>query len=351
MSSTKGLALVTGANGFIGARTVEAYLLAGYSVRAAVRTQRSADELTAALPSQAASGQLSTAIVPDITVPGAFDEALKGVTSIAHLATPVSFTNTNVEEVLGTAVQGTLGILESAINVAGLKSFVYMSSIVAIRGSSPKFQGRVVSEADWNDEAEEILEKAGSEATGHQIYGASKVKGERAFWDFKEKNKDKINFSMTAVNPVWVAGPPLILPEDPKRLSDTAIIAYRVMSGEEVPPVGPGNGTHVDARDVGRLIVFAADRPDLADGQRFIAGGNGNFANIQAYCDLLRRAYPERRDIIQEGEPGKGYLEDYGEPPESRRVDASKASKATGQGWITFDKMILDAAKAYERYF
>ncbi|KXH26415.1 NAD dependent epimerase/dehydratase [Colletotrichum salicis] len=351
MSSRKGLALVTGANGFIGARTVEAYLLAGYSVRAAVRTQRSADDLTAALPSQASSGQLSTAIVPDITVPGAFEEALKGVISIAHLATPVSFANTNVEEVLGTAVQGTLGILESATKEAGLKSFVYMSSIVAIRGSSPKFQGRVVSEVDWNDEAEKILENAGAEATGHQIYGASKVKGERAFWDFKEKNKGKINFSMTAVNPVWVAGPPLILPKDPKRLSDTAIIAYRVMSGEEVPPVGPGNGTHVDARDVGRIIVFAADRPDVANGQRYIAGGNGNFANIQAYCDLLRTAYPDRRHIIQEGEPGKGYLEDYGEPPESRRVDASKASKATGQGWIPFDKMILDAAKAYERYF
>ncbi|GKT55847.1 NAD dependent epimerase/dehydratase [Colletotrichum tofieldiae] len=351
MASTKGLALVTGANGFIGARTVEAFLLAGYSVRAAVRSQHSAASLLDALPSHAASGQLSTAVVPDITAPGAFDETVRGVTTIAHLASPVDFTNTNAEQVLGTALKGTLGILDSAVKEPGLKSFVYMSSIVAVRGSSPRFQGRVVTEADWNDDAEEALQKAGKDATGHQIYVASKVKAERAFWEFRERNQSRISFSMTAINPVWVAGPPLILPKDPKKLSDTAIVAYRVMNGEEVPTVGPGNGTHVDARDVGRLIVFAVDRPDVADGQRFIAGGNGNFATIQAYCDVLRKAYPGRRDVIREGEPGKGYLEDYSEPPEARKVDATKAVKATGQGWIPFERMVLDAAKSYEVYF
>lgn len=351
MSSAKGLALVTGANGFIGSRTVKAFLLAGYSVRAAVRSPNSASGLLGALPSYAASGQLSTAIVPDITAPGAFDEAVKGVAAIAHLASPVDFSNTNAEEVLGTALKGTLGILDSAVKEPGLKSFVFMSSIVAVRGSDPRFEGRVFTEADWNDDAEETLRKAGQDATGHHIYIASKVVAERAFWDFRERNRARVAFGMTAINPVWVAGPPLILPEDPKKLSDTAVVAYRVMKGDEVPPVGPGNGTHVDVRDVGRLVVFAADRPDAADGQRFIAGGNGNFANIQAYCDILRKAYPGRRDIIREGEPGRGYLADYSEPPEARGIDASKAVKATGQGWIPFEKMLLDAAKSYERYF
>lgn len=351
MSPTKGLVLVTGANGFIGARTVEAFLLAGYSVRGAVRSSNSATDLLNALSSYAASGQLSTAIVPDITAQGAFDEAVKGVAAIAHLASPVNFTNTDVEQVLGAAVNGTLGILDSAAKEPGLKSFVYVSSIAAIRGSSAQYQGRVVTEADWNEEAEENLARLGNEATGHQIYVASKVKGERAFWEFREKNRERVKFSMTAINPVWVAGPPLILPKDPAKLSDTAIVAYRAMAGEEVPAVGPGNGTHVDARDVGRLIVFAVDKPDAADGERFIAGGNGNLANAQAYYDLLRKAYPSRRGIILEGEPGKGYLADYSEGPDSRGVDATKAVKATGKGWITFEKMILDAAKSYEVYF
>ncbi|KAK2059165.1 NAD dependent epimerase/dehydratase [Colletotrichum caudatum] len=351
MSSTKGLTLVTGANGFIGARTVEAFLLAGYSVRAVVRSQNSAADLTNALPSHAASGQLSTAIVPDITVPGAFDDAVKGVTVIAHLASPVEFANTNAEQVLGAAVKGTLSIMDSAAGEPGLKSFVYMSSIVAIRGNGPRFVGRAVTEADWNDDAEEALEKAGKDANGAQIYVASKVKAERAFWEFRERNQGRVGFTMTTINPVWVVGPPLILPKDPRKLSDTAIVTYRVMNGEELPPLGPGNGTHVDVRDVARLAVFAAEKADVADGQRYIAGGSENYANIQAYCDILRKAYPGRRDIIKEGEPGQGYLKDYSTPSDGRAVDATKAVKATGQGWIPFEKMVLDAAKSYEIYF
>ncbi|KAF4837615.1 putative uncharacterized oxidoreductase [Colletotrichum siamense] len=351
MSSAEGLVLVTGSNGFIGARTVEAFLHAGYAVRAVTRSQSSASGLLDALPQFSASGQLSIFLVPDITVPGAFNEAVKGVTAIAHLASPVNFKITDADLIISSAVKGTTGILESALQEPSLKSFVYMSSIVAVRGQGEKYQGRSVTEEDWNDEAEDTLARLGDAATGHNLYVVSKIRAERAFWEFRNKNADKIKFTMTAINPVWVAGPPLILPEDPNKLSDTAIVAYQIMAGQTAPSAGPGNGTHVDVRDVARLITFAVDHPDVTDGQRYIAGGNGNFANVQAYSDVLRKAYPNRRDIIVEGEPGKGYVEDYSEPPESRKVDASKAVKTTGQGWIPFEKTLLDAAKAYERYF
>ncbi|KAF5247013.1 hypothetical protein FANTH_6589 [Fusarium anthophilum] len=351
MSPTKGLVLVTGANGFIGARTVEAFLAANYSVRAAVRSQSSASSLLSALPSYASSGQLTRILVPDLMARGAFDEAVKNTTAIAHVAAPVDFSNTNIDYVIGSSLQGTLGILESAAKEPALKSFVYVSSIVAVRGCKPKYPEKGYTEEDWNDQIEDALAKAGSEVTGHQIYVASKVKAERAFWEFRQKNKDRIKFTMTAVNPVWVAGPPLILPEDPEKLSETAIVPYRIMNGENMSSAGPGNGTHVDVRDVARLMLFAVDKKEVADGQRYIAGGNGNFGNIQAYRDLLRKAYPERQGIIGKGEPGKGYLQDYSIPNGSFKVDASKAVEATGQGWIPFDEMVLESAKAYERYF
>jgi nucleoside-diphosphate-sugar epimerase len=73
---SKGLVLVTGANGYIAAKTVEAFLEAGYSVRGTVRRLSSGDEVAAALPQYAS--QLSFVEVPDITVPHAFDEAVKG---------------------------------------------------------------------------------------------------------------------------------------------------------------------------------------------------------------------------------------------------------------------------------
>ncbi|KAF5667296.1 dihydroflavonol-4-reductase [Fusarium heterosporum] len=349
--SSKGVVLVTGANGFIGARTVDAFLSANYSVRAAVRSQSSASSLLSALPSYASSGRLTTILVPDIMADGAFNDAVKGVVAVAHLAAPVDFSNTDIDYVIGSSLQGTLGILKSAIKEPGLKSFVYMSSIVTVRGSEPKDPSRGYSEEDWNDQIEDALTKAGKEATGHQIYIASKTKAERAFWEFKEKNAGHINFTMTAVNPVWVAGPPLILPDDPEKLSETAVVAYRIMNGQDMPAVGPGNGTHVDVRDVARLVVFAVEHNQVADGQRYIAGGSGNSANIQAYRDVLRKAYPDRQGIIGKGEPGKGYMRDYSTPEGGFKVSGSKAVEATGQGWIPFDQMVLDSAKAYEKYF
>lgn len=76
--TTKGLVLVTGANGYIAARVVEAFLEAGYSVRGTVRSEASGKGLLEALPTYAADGRLELALVPDIVKEGAFDEAVKG---------------------------------------------------------------------------------------------------------------------------------------------------------------------------------------------------------------------------------------------------------------------------------
>jgi nucleoside-diphosphate-sugar epimerase len=74
--ASKGTVLVTGANGYIAARTVEAFLNAGYSVRGTVRALSSANEVKKALSEHA--DRLEFVEVPDITIPNAFDEAVKG---------------------------------------------------------------------------------------------------------------------------------------------------------------------------------------------------------------------------------------------------------------------------------
>lgn len=71
------LVLVTGANGFIAARTVEAFLKAGFSVRGTTRSRSSAQGLLDSLPEYA--DKIEIVEVPDITVDGAFDEAVKGL--------------------------------------------------------------------------------------------------------------------------------------------------------------------------------------------------------------------------------------------------------------------------------
>jgi nucleoside-diphosphate-sugar epimerase len=77
---TKGTVLVTGANGYIAARTVEAFLKAGYSVRGTVRSLSSATDVKQALAEYA--DNLEFVEVPDITLAGAFDDAAKGASTI-----------------------------------------------------------------------------------------------------------------------------------------------------------------------------------------------------------------------------------------------------------------------------
>jgi len=192
----KGLVLVTGANGFIGARTVETFLSAGYSVRGTVRSLSSSEPLLSALKYY--GSRFSLLEVPDITVPGAFDEALRGVNYVAHIAAPVSFLFTDPEPVLKAAIEGTTGILESAIREPSVRHFVLMSSIVAIL--SPKEGPHVFTEDDWNTTAEDVVAAKGKEAGGFAIYQASKTAAERALWKFRDERKP--HFAVTAANPV-----------------------------------------------------------------------------------------------------------------------------------------------------
>ncbi|KAI8955570.1 hypothetical protein F4801DRAFT_528257 [Xylaria longipes] len=348
--------LVTGANGYIAAQTIARYLKAGWTVRGTVRDLNSTSvrELTAHFASERKADQFELVAVPDIKAPGAFDEAVKGVQAIAHLATPVVFDSGDVEYIVGTAVQGSLSILESALKVASeqtkeeecLKSFVLVSSVAAVRMHVP---GAVIfTEKDWNTQAEPAVKEAGHNAFGHIIYAASKVASERAFWNWVEEKKPP--FAATALCPCWVAGPPLYLPSSPEGVAETNSFIWKVFSGEDFPAGPSGYGTHVDVRDVARMTEWASSHPEIAGGERYIVGGNGNVGVPQAAADILRKAYPERRDIIQEGTPGEGYLPGYAADPMGVRVNSSKAIKATGQGWIPYDKMVIDAAKLFEGF-
>ena len=58
-----------------------------------VRSEDKAAKIREAYPSQAASGALTVAIVPDIAVPTAFDEVVKtpGLEVVLHTASPFHF--------------------------------------------------------------------------------------------------------------------------------------------------------------------------------------------------------------------------------------------------------------------
>lgn len=75
----KRLILISGVNGYIAAVAAKHFLEHGYFVRGTVRNIASAKELIdGPLSEFATAGRFEVVEVPDITVDGAFDEAVKG---------------------------------------------------------------------------------------------------------------------------------------------------------------------------------------------------------------------------------------------------------------------------------
>ncbi|EOO00522.1 putative nad dependent epimerase protein [Phaeoacremonium minimum UCRPA7] len=194
----KGTVLVTGANGYIAGRVIEAFLLAGYHVRGTVRSASSVKALISALENY--HNNFDVVEVPDITASGAFDEAVKGVDAVAHLAAPVSLSFDDPDPVIKAAVEGTTSILDSAIREPSIKSVLLMSSIATIIGIREEDYN--YTEKDWNTWVEGLLQKLGKNAPGNVIYAAEKTLAEKAFWQFRDEKKP--TFAMTSINPVFV---------------------------------------------------------------------------------------------------------------------------------------------------
>lgn len=80
--------LVTGASGFIGSHVVQEALNAGYKVVGTARSEEKAQNTKKIFNN---NPNYSTAIVEDFQHEGAFDEAVKGVDSVIHVASDTTF--------------------------------------------------------------------------------------------------------------------------------------------------------------------------------------------------------------------------------------------------------------------
>ncbi len=85
-------------------------------------------------PSRLAPGsRLQFTFVPDILADGAYDEAVKDVKYIIHIASPIAKETEDYErDVIQPAVKGTTNILKSALKAPTVKRIVITSSILAV---------------------------------------------------------------------------------------------------------------------------------------------------------------------------------------------------------------------------
>ncbi|KAK4185668.1 hypothetical protein QBC35DRAFT_516758 [Podospora australis] len=328
--AVKPLAVVTGVTGYIGARTAEAQLEAGVFVRGTSR-DISTSRVRALIEhfGKRFPGKFEVIQVPDITVPGAFDDVVKDATCIAHLAGPIlSALSDGPEPTIHVAVNGTLQILESAHKEDSVENFVYMSSARAIR---PHYadKGRTYTESDWNEEAEGYVEFWGAQARGTVVYAASKVAAERALWKFCDERDPR--FSVTAINP----GHDIFTCAGPDNVQKILVfLDFR---------------DFVDVRDVACLVVFASkpyNRHEV-DRKRFVAAPH--HCPLRAIARILAYYYPSIMDFAKS--PFAGSRREVDRTYTKRNAFKSNESvRLSEEGYIPWEKTLVDTVEAMRSF-
>ncbi|KAJ7846608.1 D-lactaldehyde dehydrogenase [Mycena olivaceomarginata] len=287
---------------------------AGFSVRGVVRSADKGKHLTQLFTSYGEKFEI--VVVPDITVEGAFDEAVKGVDAIQHATSPFHFQADDPAELLEPALKDTVGILESARKYGtSVKRVVVTSSCAAVLNISTTPQ--LLSELDWNDQAVQEVEEKGREASAGAKYRISKTLAERAAWDFAKKHKGEIGWDVSVMNPrSWLGCVPNYLPpciayssrltshsnqpvihavSSPDALNTSARMMYEAFTK---PGASAGGGCWIDVRDLALAHVRAQEKEE-AGGERIIIT-----AGAFSWQDWLDAAPPSSKYL--KGTPGAG---------------------------------------------
>jgi NADPH-dependent methylglyoxal reductase len=277
--TSSSLVLVTGANGHVAQHIVAQLLqLSGEpKVRATVRSSSSGRPLEETFPLQIQSGRLEIVYISDITDSSAFDSHLKGVTHIAHVASPVEFDIKNVvDDLLKPAINGTTSVLEAASRTGSVEAIVVTGSFAAVFDTKKGYRsGSTYCSDDWNPMTYEQVADPNLDLTeypeqyrSYVTYMASKKLAEKAAWDFHEANKP--NWRLNFVLPTWIGGPNVLpLYRGIDGFSVSQKLVWRCATEDRLP--GPDFPFWIDVRDVAAAHVACLEK-DTVDKQRFLMG-------------------------------------------------------------------------------
>lgn len=294
--------LLTGASGFLATHVLDTLLKHGYAVTATVRSKAKGDHIL----KEFAGKPVTIAIVPDIGAADAFDAALSdsSITAVIHTASPVTLAATEdpVAQVLNPAINGVKNILAAIVKYAPqVTTVVLTSSILSVLQVS-KYQDPdfIHTEETWSDVDWDL-----SVAKPELAYYGSKNLGERAAWKFLEDNK--VNFTLTAINPPYIFGPALQQVASFDALNETSQLlwkeAFGTTAGDTEGTYNAAPSPYVDVRDVALAHVLPLENPKLA-GKRLIT--LPGIYTKQQVLDVVNSDFPEARGKIAVGKPGTG---------------------------------------------
>jgi nucleoside-diphosphate-sugar epimerase len=326
---------VTGAAGFIGAAVSSELLKAGYKVRAATRSIAKAEPLKKRFDAEFGEGAFEVVHVDDFARPGAYDEVLKGVSGVAHIAADIS-QSPDVDFVVKNTIKGIHNILRAASKISTIKRFVLTSSRIAIFNPN-KGDNYKVDKKAYFDAALKMAQDLPSDNPIRSLfsYAAGKTEGERAAWKFVDEEKP--SFTFNTVLPDLVIGEII----NPGSEGSTAGMINKIFTegntdgvmGFVSPP-----SFYVDVKDTARIHLAALTEPDVQNERLWALAGQFTLNQI---LDIGREVFPNRTTIP------KNY-EGFDEPCQIQ-VDTSRELqllKRQGRlGWVSLKDSLLEQVK------
>jgi nucleoside-diphosphate-sugar epimerase len=294
MTEQHDLVLITGATGFLGYLVLVEALKQNYHVRIAVRSESKARKLLEAPSLKAlnpSKDQLSWVVVPDMAAPGAYDEAVKGVKYIIHVASPIpTFGGPNPPEkdqykqyFIDPAVAGDTGMLRSAAKEKSVKRIVLTSSAVAITPFE-YYMGKGDPERIFKA-SDRIPFDDGPWEFEFQAYSAGKAAALNAAEAFVREKRPQ--FDLIPIIPGWIFGRNELFTsaEDMKAESTNSVLLGFLTGGQNDVPF---NGNMVLGQDTARVHVLALD-PKIKGNRGYLTSVDAKWEDA---VDVLKQSYP-----------------------------------------------------------
>ncbi|KAH8924707.1 NAD(P)-binding protein [Atractiella rhizophila] len=318
MTTSTSRILVTGANGFI-ASYIVGLLQKGHIVVCAVREVSKAQRLLEIYSCFKEQGKLEIAIVPEMKVDVAYDQAVEGWEGIDHAAAQMGMTAEHPEDI----------IIPTRI--------VHISSCTAINAAAT--EPCIVNEEVWNDGAIARCERLGKDAEGIDKYSASKTIAEKRAWEFVKEHRP--SWDLVTICPPWVFGPVIHTTDDRPNFTNQCLrtcLREGTYFGLSLL-TEPGHGW-IDARDVAAGCVKALEVPE-AGGERIVVNA-GEFVWQDFVCAANSlRPNPNPSNLLVKGEKGE---------KRHRLVhDMTKEKRILAMKYRSMEETVCDMLVQFER--
>ena len=257
------LVAVTGITGYLGAEIASACLQKGYKVRGTARNLTVEKEKSIkALFSNSENLELIEASLEQRT---SWKKAFANCETVFHVASPTF--GKKRSDFTKPALEGCLSVLEE-IKASQVKTLILTSSIEACMNRLTS--QRAFTESDWADDKAEP-------------YGYSKMKAEKAAWDFySQEKKSNPDFKMSVLLPAYVLGPGVTSGvQSSQKLIHSLLSNKVILNPNFYFPI-------VHIQDVAQAHIQAMLNPK-SDGNRYLCAAGGLW--IQQISQILRNEF------------------------------------------------------------